>query len=411
MPTSESLVAAAGLGLWAYSRSAFRVEVLAARGCRVRPGLLLLATHRGSGDVPILCGTFYFRGGLWADRRLHLHFGARDDYFERGFLAGYPRALPLPLRRLLYPVNFGPGLERVCVHPVGFAHRMKLAQLLAALPPSASLDPLLPAELAELFRRRAASVGCLPPRTPREALRGVFADILWRTVTEAELHGPALDAIWRMRAAAAEEDLRVLVEVVRAREPLLFFPEGQHSPDGTIGPLVGRGLRRLVREGAPELVQHLAIAYDPLTQGRPRAFLGVGDASLPAREDVEAAVLAGLRRAMPLTCGQVVAHELVAAAGEGRDALGTGAIDAALAAAAREVRAEGRPADPALGDPAGRRRRLRECFTSLRRRRSLESVEPDRILFDASRLSGDATLGWLAREYASAREVGDLPQV
>lgn len=337
---SELLYDLVALGMWLYVHAAYRVIVLGT--LRVGPGQLLVATHRANADVPLICSVLYFRAGIWRQHRFRLHFAARDDLFEPGALAALTPALPPALRRRLYGIDPAPLLRRVRVHPVRSRSAMKRIQAL-----------------------RTAE--------PGEPIRPDNVDELWRTVTQEDVPSPRL---WEMWTAAAVADLRELVELVRSRQPLLLFPEGTPSADGGIGPL-RRGLAVLVRRGHPEQLVPIGIAYDPLTPGRPRACLGIGTPFPPPAGDVEEAVLAALRRAVPLTCGQVAASELRA-----RRSLTLDELDAALAEA---VATEGRVADPVLTDPAARRRRAADCLAALARR------DPD-----------DPVLARLARERESA---------
>jgi len=130
--------------------------------------------------------------------------------------------------------------------------------------------------------------------------------------------------------------------VLRGGDSLVIFPEGRPSPDGTVGPLMD-GVGALVRRGQPERIVAFAPAYDPLVDGRTRAFLAV---SPPV--DPDADVLALLKRTTPLTVGDSVA----AALADGVDAHRRLADDVA---AARE---EGRPYEPELDEPARRRVRV-----------------------------------------------------
>jgi hypothetical protein len=111
--------------------------------------------------------------------------------------------------------------------------------------------------------------------------------------------------------------------------------------------------------------------------GRTRAYIAFGTRVEPPNEDVDEAVLALLRRAMPLTCGQVAAARLLA--GErSRDAIERELEEAVVAA-----HAEGRAFEPELAHPRGRRRRLRDALDAARWR--------------------PGVLSSLAREYESVR--------
>jgi 1-acyl-sn-glycerol-3-phosphate acyltransferase len=361
---------AVGVGMWAYSNAAFRVVVLGPRRFRLEPRTLIVSTHRRETDVPVIAPLLYFGGRLWRHRDERMSFAARDDMFLPGFFAGFPPDLSPRARRLLFPVGVGRFLPRVQVHPISSASVARAGELLHSRPDS-PLEDVVPAALADAFRARSGDRGLPSPRRSRDVLRSEYADLLWRSVTREEAQ--ALDGFWGARAATASADFRRLVELVRGGGSLLVFPEGRPSPDGEIGPL-RRGLSALARRAQPDWFLPIGLAYDPLRRGRTCVFVTLGPRVEPPGEDVETATLELLRRATPFTCGQYVAHELLA----GRDPGAEG-----LERAVDESRLEQRPADPELLHPAQRRIRLREAITAAERR--------------------PGELPFLAREYASAR--------
>jgi 1-acyl-sn-glycerol-3-phosphate acyltransferase len=364
--TAESLAKhplwhAVGLGMQPYARAAFRIETHGAAGFRFDPGLLIVATHRAESDPPILIAELYRSAKVWLDRGQRLHFAARDDMFERGFFAGFPTRLPAAARRLLYPIEIGRYLPMVRVHPIGSAKRMKLAQALRRVDPRTPL----PAIVAERF-------GTGRPRTAADALSGEFAGPLWQDVDAESFPVPEA---WAYRTAEARTQFQTLVELMRAGEPLVLFPEGKPSPDGAVGPLQP-GVRLLVRRGGPLRISPWAITYDPLVRGRPRAVVSLRPQVAPDLEHAEAQVLSELKLAMPVTCASVVAHALRSGADPAV------ALDTAVEAAS----AEGRHVERALATREGRRLRLAECLDAIRRKASPRLLER------------------LTREYESARE-------
>ena len=370
---------AVGYGMRAYSRAAFRITTLSAGTFAPEPGTLVVATHRRETDVPILCPPLYFGMGGRRNRTDRLHFAARDDMFLPGFFAGFPPDLAPRARRLLYPIGVGRWLPLVNVFPIRSARVARLGEVLAAraeLP----LEELVPEETLETFRARASAAGRSAPSRAGDALHGAYADLLWLPVSHGEGVVGDLDDFWSRRAAQAAGDFRHLVELLRDGRVLVVFPEGRPSPDGELGP-IRPGIGALVRRGRPAAMRPLAIAYDPLTRGRTRVCLALGDPVDPPSADIETGILALLRRTMPLTCGQVVAARLEA----GAEADPT-ALERELADAVALAREEGRPVEPDLTTSEGRRRRLTEALAT------------------AARRSGE--LPYLAREHASAREPG-----
>jgi Acyltransferase len=357
-------------GMLAYSRTAFRVRVLASR-FRFEPGTLIVSTHRRETDVPLICPPLYFNAQVWRHRWPRMSFAARDDMFLPGFFAGFPPGLSQRARRILYPLGVARWLPVVQVHPIRSASVARLGEIVRAQP-DASLEELAPDGLHEAFRARAAELGLPVPRTGKDVLRGDYADLLWEAVTPAEAAGPV--DFWARRGAQAAEDFRGLVELIRKGEVLVVFPEGRPSPDGEIGPL-RRGLSALVRRGKPTRILPVTLAYDPLVRGRTHAFVAIGSAHAPPEADAEGEVLALLRRRTPLTCGQFVASRLV----DGGDPKAE-----ELAEEVEAARTEGRPVDPDLLSEDGRKGRLAEALAAAPR-------HADQLEF-------------LAREYRSARE-------
>jgi 1-acyl-sn-glycerol-3-phosphate acyltransferase len=359
-------------GMWAYTHAAFRVRVLTPKRFRLHPGTLMLSTHRGETDVPLVCPPLFFGARLWWHRSERMSFAARDDMFLRGFFAGFPPDLSPRARRLLYRIGVARWLPVVDVHPIRSASTARLGEALSARPRSRLAD-LLPAETAESFRERAAATGLAEPGEAADVLRGEYADLLWRPITRADLVDGALDDVWAVRAARAAADFRALVDLIKAGTSLLVFPEGRPSPDGEIGPLQ-RGASALLRRARPKQILPIGIAYDPLVSGRTLAFVAIGPFVAPPVEDVEEEVLRLLKQRTPFTCGQFVAARLLARADPKA---------ADLAVEVAEARAAGRPVDAELLGEGSLRRRLDEALRAAARHES--------------------ELPFLAREYESAR--------
>ena len=341
---------AVGLGMRAYSRSAFRVRYVGPESFRLRPGTLIAATHRKETDVPVIAPELYFRASLWKHRSERMHFAARDDMFLRGFFAGFPPEMSPRTRRLLFPLSVGRFLPRVEVHPISSASTARLFELLDASPETRVAD-VVPERLLGSLRGRGLAGSALS----QDALRGEYADLLWEPVSRGE--GP--EAFWSARATRATADFRELVGLIRAGKSLLVFPEGRPSPDGEIGPL-RRGLDALVRRGKPERILPVTLAYDPLVRGRTEVVVVFAETLSPPHEGLENAVLERLKRNTALTTGQFVAHEL----SEGREP-----HPAAFAAELESSQALDRPVDSALADTARRTAKLAEARAAAEEKR------------------------------------------
>ena len=185
---------AVGFGMWAYSRSAFRVRTLGRERLDLEPGTLIVCTHRRETDVPLVCPSIYFGpGGLMADRSRRMSFAAREDMFSQGFFAGFPPGLPLWLRRLLFPVGIDPYLRGLTLFPIRSATVVRLEEVFRRLP-QLELAGALPPEDLEALRNRAREVRLPEPRLASEALRGEYADLLWQGAYPGSSSTPRLSS-------------------------------------------------------------------------------------------------------------------------------------------------------------------------------------------------------------------------
>ena len=406
----ELLYDAVAFGMWAYTNATFRVATLCGERLRWRRGLLIVCSHRAETDVPLLCPSLYLRADFVRERRHRLHFAARDDVFDKGFFAGFPPHLPIRLRRLLYPLGVGRLLQNMPMHPVPYpgVGQLRLGRALAELPAETVLAPILPESVIHRLEVRAREAHLRPPRTARDALRGAYADLLWEFCKCEELADPAFQGAWRHRMEEGATALRSLIELIRSGESLLLFPEGRPSPDGAIGPL-RPGVTKLIRYGRPEALQPLAVCYDPLTTRRTRAYVAFGEEIPLLVDDLDQAILRGLRHTTPLSLGQVVACELLDAVRSGLGLVETARLDEALAAACEQAAADARPVETELLEPKKRRDRLSDCLRFVIRKGLARAGERRVLLLDRERILADEALARLEREYTSARDLVGEP--
>jgi hypothetical protein len=362
-PPRPLLYELVGLGMAGYARMVHRAVLLGGERLRLEPGVVLVCTHLSDADVPVLAGALYRGAHMWRDPTvIRPSFAVASDLLIRGYLAGYPRGLPLIVRRGLWPVGIGPVMSRwVRCLPIRFADRMRLVEALRELPDLELAEALAPARVAAL-RRRAEELGRPAPRLARDVLAGAYADLIWQDVYRAELNGAVAERLWEERLVASTVDLRRLVRYVRGGGALILFPHGQVSSGGGIDRLDPRPARLL--HIARATVQPVAVGHDPLTRGRPRAFVGIGEATeAPPRRGGERELLSALRRTLPLTCGLVVARALAFERVPARTAEMADAVDRAV----ERARRDGRPIEPALEDPESRRSRVAEATGAARR--------------------------------------------
>lgn len=388
------LYAAVGIGMWGFIRSRFRVEVVGGPLPRVTAGQVWIATHRAETDVPLLAGLLFVRAGMWRRAGSKVYFAARDDLFRPGVVAaGLP--LPGPLARLVWPLSPGPWLPRVRAYPIRRPTGLKLEQVVADLPGDTPLASVLGPRLIARLDRAGGARGRRTPRTVADIRDARHARLLWEDIREADLVGGLGSEIWRRHVVRAAGDVRRLVGMVGDGRSLLLFPEGRISPDGAIGP-IGDLLELVARRGRPRVVVPLGISYDPLTRHRTEVVVGAGAPISPGDEPFQLVAGAALRRAVPVTCGQVLARYVTRACASG--IASTAGARQLADEVVRAATSQGRPVAGRLRSSARRAGAVRDGLGALARRGCIALDTDGRIRLDARRIHADAVVQRLATE-------------
>lgn len=380
-----------GVGMWAFVNARFRVEILGERLPRVAPGQLWVSTHRAETDVPLVAGMLFARAGMWRHHGARIHFAARDDLFEQGIVtAGLP--LPRPAARALWRLTPGPWLPRVRVHPVRRPTGLKLGQVLRDVPGDTALEALVGPRIDALIRERAGTLRRPEPHTVADVNHPDFARVLWQDVGLDDLVPPLGHERWRAHIARAAGDLRRLVRLVADGAPLLLYPEGRVSPDGSLG-AVGELVEVIARRGRPRTIIPIGIAYDPVGPRRTTVAVGIGPSLDGDTPDTAAALAERLRTCTPVTTGQAVCGLLASRDGDWTPAALAESVRRAVAACGEA----GRPLVRALTSPQ-RDERVGDVVRTLERRsvveRSAEAVTATR-----ERLLADPVTARLVREW------------
>jgi hypothetical protein len=395
VPPNDLLYDLVGLSFLTSSRVRYLTEAIFPPGFAMRPGQLHIACHRSESDVPMICGELWFAKGLGRHGPHRYHYAARDDLYVPHAVA-YALPMPLPLRRLAARVPLGAGLEAVRTHPVRRTGPMKLVQALEALPPELRVeDAFGPDLLARLGHTGARTVG--------ELLSIRSGHRLWIEIAPEDIAPAHRETIERDHGRQAAAGLRRLVDILRAGSSMLVFPEGRVSEDGAIGPL-GAAVEVLIRRGRPAEIVPIAIAYDPLRRGRVVAHAGFGPPQRPPADGIGAHVLREVRRAMPLTTGQVLAEALLGAVEAGRQVLHRDDLAEALEQEVRRALAEARPLPRSLRDPLRRRARLDDALRAAGKRGLLD-VEGPGITPVAEAVLASGLVRRLATEGRSAADL------
>ncbi|MGE5335323.1 MAG: 1-acyl-sn-glycerol-3-phosphate acyltransferase [Nitrososphaerota archaeon] len=299
-----------------------------------------------------------------------VHFAMRADGFQAGFLSRIIRQ-PAWVSRAVRPLNVGPVLRAVGVHPLDSIHVRPIETWVREairVDGDASIAELLAPELIHALASHSG--------TPLESLgaRPASSLLAWRyfpllqTQVGPEIFTPAARRRAEMRVlATAKEQLADCVEWLRAGGSLYTAPEGRLSADGRISPFRA-GLARMLRDAPPDTrVQPIAIIYDYMTPGRLRMWIdfapAIGGGAALTYHELERAVRASWLRVARFTCTQLASGLLMSRAEQGQRAAMVSELEAGVLAWARELYAAGRQVDPMLVSEEGVHRRVAGYLT------------------------------------------------
>ncbi|HEU5348808.1 MAG TPA: 1-acyl-sn-glycerol-3-phosphate acyltransferase [Ktedonobacterales bacterium] len=328
------------------------------------PRTFYAITHKRDFDAFVPLPTLLAHRGLRAlanDVRVPM----RADGFQAGFLSRIVRR-PAWFSRAIRPLNVGPILEAVGIHPLDSIHlRPEEAWIREAI----RVDGDAP--IGELFAPATAQTLASQTGVTFETLAAQPASTLlqWRyfpflqAEVGAEIFAPAARRRAELRVlATAKRQLNDCVEWLRAGGSLYTAPEGRLSGDGRFSPFRA-GLARVMRAAPPDTrVQPIAIVYDYMRPGRLRMWIELAPAieggSVLTYHELEQVVRASWLSVARFTCTQLASGLLMSRVEQGQRAMMVSELEGGVFAWARELFAAGRQVDPSLLTEEGIHRRL-----------------------------------------------------
>lgn len=325
------------------------------------PATLVVSNHRRDVDGPLLGAVLLRRHGLRLQQPLP-QFVAREDLFERGFLAHYLPTWPRFLRPLLAQLDLRWFLRRCGAHPLQRTHEQSVAQVLHTLLDSAGDMPVAQALRPQRLQALARRVGSMADNARISALLRGHNTRLWRT-----RHGYRYLRLAMFRRikphlrANIEQQLDYFANLLDAGHMVILEPEGRLSRNGYLRRPQAAMHEFLMRSSQPVRVLPVAVTYDELTLGKAHVFVDI-QPEMQALERLDRAaldqyVMDTIRAGCRVTGGQLAIGFL----------LSLPVIDAewseqalanATCNATRRCRDNQIPLDPCLLDERSRNRRI-----------------------------------------------------
>lgn len=387
------------------------------------PATLVVSNHRRDNDGPLLGSALLRRRKGLAIEPLP-NFVAREDLFERGFLAHYLRRCPGSLRPLLKVINLSPYL--LGAYPLQRTHERSVAATLQdvifQLGNIPAADALRPRSLAAL----AAELAFDPRSATIEQLLRAHEHVLRRKrYGYRHLRLAVFRHIKPYLRESIDRQLEHLTRLLEQGQLVILEPEGRLSLDGALRRPRAAMYELINRPQRPVRVLPISITYDTLTTGHGRIFIDVqpelSELDGVPRRVLDNRVMASIRSGCRVTAGQLCAGFLLFHPAPG-DAWHETAIIRHVHAAARRCRDAAIPIDPCLLDQQSCEHRTRDLLAWGRCTRFLTSAKNGRMCVTAPAApppwlpDGPSTLlGYLRTELletvgeARARELDLLP--
>lgn len=279
------------------------------------PATLAVSNHRRDSDGPLLGSVLLRRRDGRVVGPLP-HFVAREDLFERGFLAHYLRHCPASLRPLVRMISLRWCLTGGGAYPLRRVHERRVAEVLRDV--IARLGDLPAAEaLRPRYLAAFATEPALDPRTATLAqlLRADEHRLSRQWYGYRHLQLAVFRRIKPHMRQVIDCQLDRLARLLERGELVILEPEGHVSHDGGVR-RPQAVLHELVnRPARPVRVLPISLTYDTLTTGAARIFVDIqpeltGLGGL-ARRGLDERVMAAVRSGCRVTGAQLAAGFLL----------------------------------------------------------------------------------------------------
>ncbi|CAB1276551.1 lysophospholipid acyltransferase family protein [Candidatus Nitrosacidococcus tergens] len=236
-------------------------------------GTLAVSNHRRDNDGPLVASKLLLRknGGIVAPLP---SFAAREDLFEKRFLANYLHCWPGFVRYFLGFIYLRPFL--VGTYPLQRTHGRGLASVLHEV-----IDYLGDMPIVEVLRPKsltyyAAKLGFNPNTTTVKELLKKHEYILWQ-----DRYGYRhfqIKVFTRLKPflnSLIDQQIDFFVQMLNHDQVILLEPEGQLSLDGSLQRPRSALYDLITRSSNPVHVLPISITYDSLTIQKQRIFIDI----------------------------------------------------------------------------------------------------------------------------------------
>ena len=361
----------------------YDVRVSGLHNYTASPSTLVTINHKRDLDIIIAAPILHLRKTLFKNK-LRLHFIARDDLFDPGFLSAH-FLIPWPLGKIIHKVNISIIMRALRAHPISHLVRKRTAPLLRDV-----ISVVGDLKLREVIRQdKLEEIDQLLARTRGSDLSELSVSdflgydycILHQHFSDVGILQEGLSQKVRKHSLnAIGEQLQVFAHILDEGGICLLAPEGHLSPDGRFWP-VKSGLHRLLSMTKVGVrILPVNTTYDFMTRGRMRIYVSIGEEVLWPKElqkvELERLVQRSIITLGPVTMGQLGSEYLLRSLQAGRDVIHQDELASELASKVQALKNAGLRLDDRLVDSPSFDRRLFDFIGYCLKKHILEGNTP-----------------------------------
>jgi 1-acyl-sn-glycerol-3-phosphate acyltransferase len=257
----------------------FDIRVEGMKNYTASPATLITINHKRDLDIPIVASILHLGKTPFSENR-RMHFVARDDLFQPGFLTAHFPVFGIA-GPLIHKINIKPVMVALRAHPISHVIRRRIGPLIRELVPFDRTVPLKDvvsrpglALISKMLEgQKDYNLGDI---TVGDFLGYPFSTLHQQPVDVKIIRGDLSRNLREKTLRKIGEQLQDIADILNTGNICMLAPEGQLSPDGRFWP-VKSGLFRLISMTTSDIrIIPVNTTYDFMTLRRMRIYMTVG---------------------------------------------------------------------------------------------------------------------------------------
>jgi len=394
----------------------YDIKVSGLRNYTASPSTLITINHKRDLDIPILGPLLHLHRTLFKNK-LRLHFVARDDLFDPGFLTAH-FLIPWPWGKLLHRVNIAPIMRALRASPISHLVHKRIGPLLRDIIRTEG-DLKIGEVIKEDNLREFSMLLGLPRSADLSKLSvsdflGYDYCLLHQRPTDVGILQEGLSRKVRTHSLdAIGKQLEVFACILDEGGICLLAPEGHLSPDGRFWP-VKSGLHRLLSLTRADVrIVPVNTTYDFMTRGRMRIYVSIGKEITQPKEmgnvELERLVQRNIVGLGPVTMGQLGSEYLLQRLETGHEIIHEDELADELTSRVQALQKAGLRLDERLIIKHSFDKRIHDFISYCQKKHLLEKAAPGTFLIKRARvLNGSGPKSWSKPVQYSRNELHSL---